>query len=71
MTKMADMPKYGKNPLKSSPKPAGQLLLNLIYSIWDSGPTSCSNDDPDLNLTYFMPRWTLPPNTPVWKNAAY
>ena len=39
MTKMAAMPIYGKNPLKSSPEPEGQWPWDLVCSIRDVGPT--------------------------------
>ena len=40
MTKMANMPIYGKNPLKtSSPEPEGWLPWDLVWSIGDVGPT--------------------------------
>ena len=39
MTKMAAMPIYGKNPLKSSPEPEGRLPQDLVCSIGDVGPT--------------------------------
>ena len=40
MTKMADTPIYGKNPLNSSsPEPEGRWHWGLVYSIGDMGPT--------------------------------
>ena len=40
MTKMADMPIYGKNPVKPfSPEPEGWWPWDLICNIWDVGPT--------------------------------
>ena len=36
MTKMAATPIYGKNPSKSSPKPAGRFARTLVCSIRDS-----------------------------------
>ena len=39
MNKMADMPIYGKNPLKSSaPEPEGQWPWDFVCSIEDVGP---------------------------------
>ena len=40
MAKMADMPIYGKNPLKaSSPEPEGWRTWDMVCNIWDVGPT--------------------------------
>ena len=44
----------------SSPEPPGRLPWNLVYSIGDSGPIIiCSNDDPGMTMTYFIPRSNL------------
>ena len=51
MTKMADIPIYGKNPLK-----IGIIHLGCgAYQV-------CSNDDPRLTLTYLTSRSNLLPN---------
>ena len=39
MTIMADMPIYGKTPLKSSQEPGGPCPWDLVFSITDIGPT--------------------------------
>ena len=40
LSKMADMPIYGKNPLKSSyPEPEGWWPWDLVYNIFDVVPT--------------------------------
>ena len=39
MTIMADMPIYGKTPLKSSQEPEGPWPWDLVFSITDIGPT--------------------------------
>ena len=49
MTKMATMPIYVKNLKKSS---SMQHQVLEYYQV-------CSNDDPGLNLTYFMARSNL------------
>ena len=60
MTKMAAMPIYGKNLKKSfSPEPKAlkvgmQHLVLEYYQV-------CSNDDPELTLTYFTARLNLVP----------
>ena len=48
MTKMADIPMYGKNPLKSSAEPEGRWPLDMGYGAYQV----YSNDDPRLTLTY-------------------
>ena len=60
MTKMAAMPIYGKNPLKSSsPEPKGQWPCGLVCSIGDIGPMKFEKNDSlesaegrDLDLFY-------------------
>ena len=56
MTKMAAMPIYGKNPSKIS-RTSRPISTKLGMYHWGRLPIIvCSNDDPWLTLTYFMPR---------------
>ena len=65
MTKLAAMPIYGKNLKKSSSlEPKGQWPWKLVCSI--EYYQVCSNDDPELTLTYFMARSNLIPYGFVW-----
>ena len=69
MTKMTDMPIYGKNPLKiflyRTRRP---VTLGLGMSHWGCGAYQvCSNDDPRLTLTYLMSRSNLLPNAFKWE----
>lgn len=67
LTKMAAIPIYVKILQKSSPlKPAGRFPLNLVYSIYDPGPTKFVQL---MILTFFRARITLLPNAFVWKKA--
>ena len=63
MTKMADMSIYGKNPLKIFSRTKRPMTLGLgmkhrgceAYQV-------CSNDDPELTLTYLTSRSNLLPD---------
>ena len=63
MTKMADMPIYGKNPLKIFFSRTRRLMtLGLgMYHFGCLADQVCSNDDPRLTLTYLTSRSNLPP----------
>ena len=68
MTKMAAMPIYGKNPLKifffRTRRP---VTLGLDMYHWGCGAYQvCSNDDPELTLTYLTSRSNLLPNAFKW-----
>ena len=57
MTKMADMPIYGKNPLKIFSRTRRWMTLGLDMLHWACGAHQvCSNDDPRLTLTYLRSR---------------
>ena len=64
MTKMANTPIYGKNPLKIFFSRTGRpMTLELSMKHWECGPyQDCINDDLRLTLTYFMTRSNLIPN---------
>ena len=69
MTKTATTPIYGKNSLKSfSPKPKGGWPWDLVFSIWDVGPTKFAHMNilGWLILTYFSARSNLIPNAFIW-----
>ena len=58
ITKMAVMPIYGKNPLKTIfPGTTGQILMKLCMKHQRPKPfIICENYDPGLTLTYFTAR---------------
>ena len=60
MTKMADMPIYGKNTLKIFfPGTTGLILMKLCTCMKHQRPKPfifCSNYDSGLTLTFFMAR---------------
>ena len=69
MTKMAAMPKYGKNLKKSSPEPS-QLTLKVsmqhqqleYYQV-------CSTDDPEVTMTHFTATSNLVPYAFAWEKG--
>ena len=69
MTKIANMPIYGKNPSKIfffGTK--GPMTLGLGMRHWVLRPIKvCSNDDLGLTLTYFMARSNLVPYAFIWE----
>ena len=71
MTKMAAMPIYGKNLKKiffSGTK--WPMILKLGMQHWVLKYYQvCSNDDPELTLTYFMARSNLVPYAFVWEKG--
>ena len=71
MTKMAAMPIYGKNTLKSFfPGPTGPILMKLCMKHQRSGPfIFCSNYSPGLTLTYFMARSNFATLAFTWENV--
>ena len=63
MTKMADMPIYGKNPLKIFFSKTRRLMfLGLGVKILCWAYQVCSNDDPRLTVAYLTSRSNLLPN---------
>ena len=71
LTKMATMPLDGKNLKKSSSlEPKSQMILKLsmqhrvleYYQV-------CSNDDPELTLTYLTARSNLVPYDFIWEEG--
>ena len=58
MTKMAAMPRYGKNTLKTLfPGTTGQILMKLCMKHQRPKPfINCAYKDPELTLTYFTAR---------------
>ena len=64
MTKMADMSIYGKNPLKIFFSRTKRLItLGLGMILRGCGAYQvCSNDDPELTVTYLTSRSNLLPN---------
>ena len=62
MTKMATMPIYGKNLKKifSGTKKLMTLKLGMQHRVLEYYHV-CSNDDPELTLTYFIKRSNLVP----------
>ena len=59
MTKMAAMPIYGKNPLKISETGRPISTKLGMYNQGLNPIKVCSNDDPQVTLTYFMARSNL------------
>ena len=61
MTKMDGMIIYGKNPSKIFfPRTTRLIALKLRMLHWRLGPIIvCSNDDPVISMTYFIPRSNL------------
>ena len=72
MTKMAAMPIYGKKKLKkiffSGTKRQMTLKLGMQHWVLEYYQV-CSNDDPELTLTYFMARSNLVPYAFVWEKG--
>ena len=70
MTKMANMPIYGKNFLKKSSfrEPEGPLFWDLVCIIGVWGLLRFSNDDPRLTLIYLMSQSNLLPYAFKWGN---
>ena len=67
MTKMAAMPIYGKNLKKSFSGTKRPMTLKLGMQHWVLEYYQvCSNDDPELTLTYFMARSNLVLYAFVW-----
>ena len=70
MTKMAVMPRYGKNLKKSSSPEPNTMTLKLGMQHW---VLECyqnwPNDDPGLSLTYFTARSNLILYAFVWENS--
>ena len=71
MTKMATMPIYGKKNLKiifsGTIRP---MTLTLVMQHWVLEYYQvCSNDDPELNLTYFTARSNLVSYAFVWEKG--
>ena len=64
MTKMADIPIYGKKPLKTFfSRTRRQMTLGIGMLHWGCWAYQvCSNDDPRLTLTYLISRSKLPFN---------
>ena len=61
MTKMADMPIYGKNPSKIFFSRAGRPIFTK-HGMYHQGLQPiivCSNDDPGVTFTYFTARSKL------------
>ena len=61
MTKMTDMPIYGKKPSKIFFTGTGRSISTKL-GMWYRGLLSiivCSNDDPGVTLTYFTARSNL------------
>ena len=56
MTKMASIPIYGKNPLKSSPEPRPISTKLGMLCCRSRSIIICSNDDLGVILTYFTSR---------------
>ena len=57
MTKMAAMPIYGKNPSLIFSRTSRPIATK--HGMWHWGlllSIVCSNDDPEVTLTYFMAR---------------
>ena len=60
MTKMAAMTIYGKNPSKIFLQNHQADCLETWYVALGLGPIIiCSNDDPGMTMTYFIPRSNL------------
>ena len=60
MTKIAAMPIYGKNPSKFLSGTAGPISKKLGTKHLEFLPILvCSNDDPEVTLTYFTARSNL------------
>ena len=69
MTKMAAMPIYGKDLLIfSGTKGLMTLKLGMQHRVLEYYQV-CSNDDPELTLTYFIARSNLVPNAFVWEKG--
>ena len=60
MTKIAAMTIYGINPSKIFSRTTRPINLRLGIKHWGLKPLIvCSNDDPGLTMTYFIPRSNL------------
>ena len=69
MTKMAAMPYMVKTLKKSSgTKRPMTLKLGMQHRVLEYYQV-CSNDDPELTLTYFTARSNLVPNDFVWEKG--
>ena len=70
VTKITAMPIHGKKSLKIFSETSRPMTFKLSIQHMGLGPYKiCSNDVPELILTYFTARSTLPTNAFVWKNA--
>ena len=71
MTKMAAMPKFGRNTLKIFfPGTTGQILMKLRMKHQRLKPfIICANYDPGMPLTYFMARSNFPTYVFTWENV--
>ena len=46
------------------------MIMKFGTQLWGVKPYKvCSNDDPELTMTFFKARSNLPPNAFVWENA--
>ena len=71
MTKMAAIPIYGKNLKKiflSGTKRPMTLKMGLLHRVFEYYQV-CSNDDPELTLTYFTARSNFVPYAFLWKKV--
>ena len=71
MTKMAAMPIYGKNYKKiffSGTKRPMTLKLGMQHCVLEYYQV-CSNDEPELTLTYFTARSNLVPSAFKWEKG--
>ena len=76
MARVAAMPIYGKNHSKINlllwNQRAGPIALKLGIQHRGLGPIIiCSNDDPGLTLTSFMPKSDLVTYAIVWENVKW
>ena len=71
ITKMAAMPIYGKNPLKTIfPGTTWQILIKLCMKHQRPKPfIICANYDPGSTLTYFMARSDFATMAFTWENV--
>ena len=70
MTKMATMTIYGKNLSKIFSGTTGPIAMKLGMWHWGLWPIIvCSNDDPGMTLTYFMPRSNLVTWAFLWEEV--
>ena len=69
MTKMATMPVYGKNLKKkniSGTEQSMNLKIGMLHLVIEYYQV-CSNDHPEMTLTYFTARSNLVPYAFVWR----